>query len=176
MIYKPHAGDIGLTQIKGRVGRGIRVAQFMAGGGFWDYEHAFVMTNWTELVEAEPGGAIVSDLSRYDDCDVVFLRCPDEFRTAVAAAALGMVDVPYSFLDYESLFLRHIGIKADRLEKYIRDSGHMICSQLADRAANLGGWILFDDKRWEGDVMPADITRLYQIQRAARMRAGDTSR
>lgn len=176
MTYTPQAGDIGLTQIKGHVGRGIRVAQFMAGGGFWNYEHAFVMTNRTDLVEAEPGGARVSQISRYDDCDVVFLRCPDDFRTAVGAVALGMVDVPYSFLDYESLFLRRIGIKADRLENYIRDSGHMICSQLADRAANLGGWILFDDKRWEGDVMPADITRLYQKQRAARIRAGDTSR
>jgi hypothetical protein len=52
----------------------------------------------------------------------------------------------------------------------------MICSQLADTAAAEGGWHLFEDGRWPGDVTPGDLYRLYQGQRAQRMKTGDVSR
>lgn len=170
--YQPQAGDIGLTQIKGRVGAGIRFAQLLAGGGFWDYEHAFMVVNANYdpkplIIEAEPGGAQINPLSRYYGYKVLYLKCPDELRESVSAEAFKYKGVGYSFLDYESLFLHHLGIKADHLERYIRSTGHMICSQLVDRIALDGGWHLFADDRWEGDVMPADLTALYLAQQIA---------
>jgi hypothetical protein len=170
LLYRPQSGDIGLTQIRGRVGIGIHIAQGIASGfrpgSFANYQHAFVCVGGIrtemDIIEAEPGGAELNPLARYDSYDVKYLRCPEEFRFGVAEAAMQLEGVGYSFLDYGSLFLAHIGIKADWLENYIKDSGHMICSQLADHAALQGGWHLFNDGRWEGDVMPIDLSMIQK--------------
>jgi len=39
-----------------------------------------------------------------------------------------------------------------------------MCSQLADKAAQLGGWRIFDDGRWRGYVMPFDLAKLALTQ------------
>jgi len=169
---RPRPGDIGLTSIDGEVGRLIRLGQWLNGDGFSRYEHAFVVVSELGgypphilgLIEAEPGGARCSLLSEYDDRDVVYLRCPDGHRNAVAAAAIGLLGTPYSFADYASLALHRLHIPAPHLRAYIRDSGHQICSQLADCAAFRGGWHLFDDRRWEADVTPGDLYQLYLRQ------------
>jgi hypothetical protein len=160
--YVPRPGDIGLTSIDGHVGRLIRLGQWLNGDGFHDFQHAFVVQDSVGLVEAEPGGARLSLLSEYDGRDVVYLRCPDEYRGAVAYQATTLLGTPYSFLDYASLAARRLRIPAPHLRAYIADSGHMICSQLADEAAQRGGWHLFVDGRWPGDVTPGD---LYQLAR-----------
>jgi hypothetical protein len=172
MTYTPQAGDIGLTQIRGRVGELIRFGQWLNGDGFSKYEHAFMMINNRELVEAEPGGSIISELSRYNSYNVVYLRCPDELREPVAQAAAKLVKIPYSFLDYQSLVLHRLHINPPLLRNYIKNSGHMICSQLVDHGAMLGGWHLFQDQRWEGDVIPGDLYWLYSQQEFIR---GQTS-
>lgn len=176
MTYAPQPGDIGLTQISGYVGVGIRFAQWFNGDGFADYEHAFVYTGDDKIVEAEPGGALHSPLSRYAANDVVWLRCPPESGKAVATAALGLIGVPYSFADYTALALHRFHIPTPHLKKFIESSGHLICSQLCDRAASRGGWHLFSDGRWSGDVTPGDLYRLYVAQRVTRVRGGDVSR
>lgn len=84
--------------------------------------------------------------------------------------------MPYSVADYFALAAHRLHIPAPHLKRYVRSSGHMICSQLADAAAAEGGWHLFEDGRWPGDVTPGDLYRLYQAQRAHRIRLGDTSR
>lgn len=171
--YQPRPGDIGLTNINGRVGRLIRVAQWANGTGFSDYQHAFVVVDdgfpgssqpYNHIVEAEPGGARLALVSEYAERHVVYLRCPDACREAVAEAARGLLGTPYSFADYVSLAARRLRIPAPHLRAFIRDSGHQICSQLADCAAFRGGWTLFDDGRWEGDVTPGDLYQLYLRQ------------
>lgn len=174
--YVPRPGDIGLTSISGHVGRLIRLGQWLNGTGFSTYEHAFVVVSELGgypphvlgLIEAEPGGARCALLSEYDDRDVVYLRCPDEHRNSVEDAAIGLLGTPYSFADYASLALRRLHVPAPHLRAFIRSSGHMICSQLADRAASLGGWHLFDDGRWPGDVTPGDLYQLYRRQQSQR--------
>ena len=176
-MIPPQPGDVGLVSIKGAVGVLIRVGQWLNSDGFHDYQHAFVVVDGLEdvhsrfaeqsgigLVEAQPGGAILAPLSKYDGRDVVYLRCPDQYRPAVAKAARELLGTPYSFLDYLSLAARRLHIPAPHLREYIRSSGHLICSQLADRAAMLGGWHLFSDGRWEGDVTPGDLYQLYREQ------------
>lgn len=178
-VYVPLPGDIGLTSISGWAGRGIRAGQWLVGDGFSRREHVVVYVGNGKIIEAEPGGALLSDLSRYDPAAVMWLRCPQRYRQAVAVAArgygpdpaTGRRGVPYSWLDYDSVAAHRFHIPAPGLESYIRSSGHMICSQLADRAALDGGWHLFADGRWEGDVIPGDLGKLYDQQVTAQVQA-----
>jgi hypothetical protein len=177
--YTPKPGDIGLTTISGAGGKLIRLGQWLNGDGFGDREHAFVWIGPVEhferttagetrvspagenmIVEAMPGGAQQVP-NWHTDC--VYLRCPDEHRNAVAAAALRYVGVPYSFLDYGALALHRFHIPTPHLKRFISDGGHQICSQLADQAAADGGWHLFKNV-WPGDVTPGDLARLYRKQ------------
>ena len=172
-LYTPSPGDIGLTQIHGDVGLGIRTAQWLDGDGFVDYEHAFVHTGGGWIVEAEPGGARVGHTAEYVHNTVLWLSCPTEYGAAVAAAAEAYVGVPYSFLDYGAIAARRLHLPVPGLREYIGDTGHMICSQLADRAAADGGWHLFADGRWPGYVTPGDLYRLQIVQDEIALRAGD---
>lgn len=168
--YEPQPGDIGLTRIHGGVGLGIRIGQWLNGDGFADYEHAFVVVgdvdgyDGPQLIEAEPGGARQMPLAVYGADSAIYLHCPELNRSAVAAYALELIGTPYSFLDYGSLALHRLHVPAPLLKRYIRSSGHEICSQLADLAALRGGWHLFEDDRWEGDVTPGDLRVLYVKQ------------
>ncbi|MFF0183512.1 hypothetical protein [Streptomyces sp. NPDC005244] len=165
MTYTPRPGDIGLTQMSGVGGKAIRLAQWLAGDGFRDYEHAFVWVGeYTDMiVEAMPGGA--KHVPNWHDPErTIYLRCPDEHRDAVAAAALALRGTPYSWADYAAIAAHRLRIPAPHLERYIEASGHLMCAQLADRAADRGGWHLFDDRRWVGDVTPGDLTRLAERQ------------
>jgi hypothetical protein len=178
MTYKPQPGDIGLTTISGLGGRAIRLGQWLNGDGFKKYAHAYVVSEIRDdgpwIVEAMPGGA---RHVRNWHTDAVYLRCPEGLGAAVASAARGYVGVPYSVADYVALAAHRLHIPAPHLKRYVRDSGHMICSQLADQAAADGGWHLFRDGRWPGDVTPGDLTRLYLDERAMRITTdGDVSR
>lgn len=163
--YRPKPGDIGLTQISGYGGKLIRLGQWLNGDGHADYEHAFVVqkvdddgTVW--IVEAMPGGA--QRVRNWHDPDRTrWLICPEPLRAGVASAARDYVGVPYSVADYGALALHRLHIPTPHLKKYIETSGHMICSQLADRAAEKGGWKLFKDGRWHGDVTPGDLNWLW---------------
>lgn len=165
-MYDPQPGDIGVTQVEGRVGFLIRLSQWLNGDGFADYEHAFVSLGQGQIVEAEPGGARIAELTEYNARNVAWLRCPPEHREAVAAAARGLVGTPYSFLDYLAFALHRFHIPAPGLRRYIASRKHLLCSALADYAAQLGGWTLYDDGRWWGYVDPADIWHLIQQQNA----------
>lgn len=162
----PSPGDIGLVAINGRVGLGIRVGQWLCGDGWHHYEHAFVNVGGGQVVEAMPHGARLGRLDRYDPATVAWLRCPPIYSDRVAAAARGYVDTPYSFVDYLAIAAHRVRIPTPHLRAYIDSSGHMICSQLCDRAAEAGGWHLFDDGRWHGYVRPGDLYRLHRDQRA----------
>lgn len=166
--YMPQPGDIGLVRVHGTEGRLIRFGQWLNGDGYADIEHAFVHLGAGELLEAEPGGARISALGEYEPAAIVWLRCPAQYGTAVAAAARGMVGTPYSFADYGALAAHRLHIPAPGLRRYISDTGHLICSQLADEAARRGGWALYDDGHWPGYVTPGALRKLA----AAKMKKG----
>lgn len=175
-MYEPQPGDIGLTQIRGPVGLGIRIGQWLNGDGFANYEHAFVVTEVVPssdgqpphvlIVEAEPGGAREVPLTEYNPHNIAWLRCPELYRHDVALAALELRDTPYSFADYAAIAAHRLHLPIPWLRSYVRSSKHLICSQLADRAAANGGWQLFDDKRWDGYVTPEDLWHLVLKQNA----------
>lgn len=77
----------------------------------------------------------------------------------VAHNARAYVGTSYSFLDYAAIAGLHLGIKNGLIRRYVRDSGHMICSQLADQAMTDSGWHTFTDGRLPQDVTPAALYR-----------------
>lgn len=171
MTYQPKPGDIGLVPMTGAVGWMIKAGQWLAADGWTKYQHAFVIVGegvqglpGMRLVEAMPGGALNSSLSRYDADKIVWLRCPPAYREAVASEALRFVGVKYSAADYGALSLHRFHIPAPHLEAFIKDRKTMICSQLADAAAGIGGWHIFDDERWPGYVTPNDLGKAARLQ------------
>jgi hypothetical protein len=123
------------------------------------------------IVQAMPGGAEEIEIgAEYFTKDYVYVR--PEYRSAdrwpdvpvtqaevVAESARCLVGTPYSFLDYVALAGLHLGVKNGRVRRYVRDSGHMICSQLADQAMTDAGYHVFNDKRLPQDVIPSALFR-----------------
>lgn len=161
MNQKTSPGRIGLTQIHGRVGMGIRFGQWLNGSGFEDFEHAFVDLGDGTLIEAEPGGARIRPIAEYDAahvywCDGIYKQVAPDTRLNIAAEARKLEGVKYSFLDYDALVLHRLGLDTRFLQRYIGATDHLICSQLADLAYSRAGQHLFDG-RWPGFVTPGDI-------------------
>lgn len=170
MTYTPQPGDIGLVRVHGVVGLDIRVGQWILGDGFADYEHAFVVVNGPSeissglLLEAEPGGARVHTLDKYASDQIRWLKCPPQYGAAVAEAAMSLRGVGYSYLGYMYLGAHRFHLPVPGLKGIIEHGKDRICSQLADEAAQLGGWHIFSDGRWSGDVTPGDLDQVYLAQ------------
>ncbi len=139
------------------------------------------------IVQAMPSGAEMVEIgSEHWTEDVVYLR--PAYQSAdptyamdmpghpyaigqagiVAEAARSYVDTPYSFLDYAAIALHHIdpvwrvspgSVGSQPLARYVTDSGHMICSQLANQALSDAGFHVFTDGRLPQDVMPVELYR-----------------
>jgi hypothetical protein len=142
---------------------GIRCGQWAVGDGFADTEHVLVYTGLMSdsVVEAEPGGARERGIEEYADQRILWLPAPtDQISRETARQALALVRTPYSFLDYDALAMHRWRIPAPGLKHFIQDTGHMICSQLADEAARRSGWKWFDDDRWPGYVSPGATRRM----------------
>lgn len=153
-----------MVPISGITGRIIRIGQWLNGDGFKNYEHAFIYIGDGKIVEAQPGGAVVSDVTEYGGRSVLWssgkVPLTDAQRSAVVEAARGFVGVPYSFLDYLLLALKRIHITVPILNRRVVGSKHMICSQLVAEAYNTAGVLLSTVPTYE--VTPADLANLLE--------------
>lgn len=150
--------------MSGITGRLIRFGQWLNGDGFRDYEHAFIYIGGDQIVEAEPGGARIADVTEYAGRDVLWssgkVVLSDDERSAVVEAARGFVGVPYSFLDYLLLALKRIHITVPILNRRVIGSKHMICSQLVAQSYSPAGISLCAVPSYE--VTPADLANLLE--------------
>lgn len=176
----PGLGWIGIVTVHGPGGRGIGFGEWLAGAGRnAKWRHCFGVNGTPDqapvgaklpdvrmpsIVEAEPSGARMVSLSEYDGERILWLRCPPQYGSAVARALTELVGVGYSWPTYDAIGLHRLHIPAPGLRGYIQRSNRLICSQLVDVAAQRGGWKIFDDGRWNGFVMPADLARLAEEQ------------
>jgi cell wall-associated NlpC family hydrolase len=130
------------------------------------YTHAFIVLDDETVIEAMPGGAIITPLSEYFPGKAVFsnLELTDEQREAVVREGRALRGTPYSFLDYLALALAHFGLKPIKLRRYVQNKGHMICSQLVDEVYRRAGIHMFNDDRLPQDVTPGDLAN-YLIER-----------
>lgn len=159
----PRPGDFGLSRIGGVLGWFIARGQSLTGDAS-RYTHAFVVIDDNTVIEAMPGGARITPLKEYfPGKDVIFSRMDinGTQQAEIVAHARSFKGVPYSFMDYVSITILHIGFRPDWIKRYVKNSGHMICSQLVDEAYLRSGVHLFDDGRFPGDVTPGDI--LYTL-------------
>ena len=161
---EPQPGDFAVVRMSGAAGRLIRLGQWLAGGGYADFEHAFVLVDDGQVLEAEPHGARLRPVSEYDGRPIEWstgrIELTDEQRAAVVRAEMGYLGTPYSFLYPAAIAAHRFHLPGPWLRRYVASSGHMICSQLCDRAYQDAGVQLFHDHRWPGWVTPADLYRL----------------
>lgn len=169
----PATGTIGLTPISGDVGKLIEFGDFLNGQGFRDWEHAFLLGPDGSILEAEPGGARIGNVSEYSDiywCTAI----ASQFTEGKLADIWGLAvqkygpearwktrtgGVGYSFLDYLALFCHRLRIPVPGLRGYIGSTKHMICSVLADQAYADEGCHLFAGT-WPGYVTPLGLFNL----------------
>lgn len=166
-------GDVGFSVIGGRVGWWVTLGQslidFVSRDQSW-WTHTYIVT-WVDsrngvahIVEAMPGGARETLLTGADRCGAGFgwVRIPwtgVEGSGRVDLEGLKLVGTPYSFLDYLSLALLHLGLPRGLVARRVTDSGHMICSQLVDQVLSRAGVKVFDDGRLSQDVTPGALFR-----------------
>jgi cell wall-associated NlpC family hydrolase len=163
----PQPGDFAVVRVNGDVGRLIRLGQWLYGRGYADFEHAFVLVEDGQVVEAEPGGARLAPLSEYDGRRIEWstgrIALTDWQRARIVTAAEDYVGTPYSAADYFALAAHHLHLPGGPLlRRYVADSRHMICSQLVDQCYQDAGVKLFNDQRWPGFVTPADLYGLIR--------------
>lgn len=156
----PQIGDIGLVRITGLTGKLVSFGQRLIGSGSY-FTHAFVYVGNGMVVQVQPGGAeIVSLAEAVGNRRVAYssILLSVARREAIADYAKALEGTPYSFLDYAAIGMRRL-LRSSLLERFVGDSRHMICSQLADEAYAQAGIHLFPN-RLAGDVTPGDIARL----------------
>lgn len=173
----PQAGEVGFTWIQGWTGFWVSFGQWLLGdGGLWPWTrkskqlpkgrptHVFQVLEDGVIIEAQPGGARVGHTSLYRNRPVLYTSLPltNEQRAAVSAIALRYEYTPYSFLDYLYLALWRFGIRPDWLRDKVRDSGHMICSQMVDKIQEEIGMNWFTDLRLNQDVSPGEQFALVE--------------
>lgn len=164
MTYKtsdPQCGDFGLVRISGFTGVCVGAGQRLVGSGSY-FTHAFIVGPNGDAIAAQPGGAVRTSLTEalggrtrvaYSNFDLTDVERRTIWNTAAAS-----VGTPYSFMDYLAI----AGIRwfdNYRLENYVADTKHMICSQLVDQCYHNAGIELFPNRQ-PGDVAPGDLARL----------------
>lgn len=166
--------DFFCVQGSSKSGRWIRGAEVIDGANpdAEEFQHCGMVTKITwpisgppivTILEAEGGGAVEVPY-HYNGAHIVWstaiIRLKQSQRSDIAAKAKTLKGAKYGYLDYLALTLHHFKINLPGLRAYIKWSKRLICSQLVDRAYNLGGYELFTDHRWDGDVEPFQMAQL----------------
>lgn len=131
--------------------------------------HAFILTDPGEIIEADPSGAQVVPLSNYDGMPQTWslMDLTDAQRAAIAGHALDHEGDPYSWLDDVCIGLSHLfgwHVPA-AVRRRLARSDRLQCAQLVDVAYLEAGIHLFSDGRIPGDVAPSDLLGLIQGRR-----------
>lgn len=169
-MVKLQPGDFFLVNTHGDISLGIQAAEFVADRFRKSpWTHAGIVTSVNAdgtprtIVEAEPGGTVEVPW-HYDGYKVAFssgqfedLNARQRDLVVFAARQCATSKIKYAFDDYGALALHALHIQAPGLQEFIKDSGHMICSQEVDYCYQWAAYQLFSDGRWNGDVMPSSL-------------------
>lgn len=172
-------GDVGFGVIPGRVGGIVSFGQWLIDAANLAHgrttEQSWFTHTWIVyridsagawIIEAMPHGANGRCLKGYDRIGPgygwarpVAPELSTDAKMMVRQVATEYIGTPYSFLDYLSLALLHLGLPRALTARRVTDSGHMICSQLVDTVLTRAGVHLFDDGRLPQDVTPGALFR-----------------
>lgn len=157
-------GDFFIVHMDGFPGKMIRLGQWLNGDGFADFEHAGIYLGDGLVLEAEPGGARIANLSEYDGRAIRWssglIELTDQQRADIVRIARSLEGTPYDWPDYFALAAHRFHLPIPGLRAYIRSDKSLICSALVDRVYNLAGVQLFADRRWFGYVTPGSLDLL----------------
>ncbi len=160
-MRQPLPGDIGLTQIKGIVGWIVRLLQFF-NGDFAKPTHVYVVLDDETVFEAQPGGAVITPLSEYDNRWKVYVDVDltPEQRYRIVRRARTYKGIGYNWTTYFYLAAYRLHIRPQWLKDRVQNDKRMICSQAADKIYADEGVHLFNDGRMPYDLSPGDLGRL----------------
>lgn len=172
-MAQPRPGDFCCVPVCGVTGLAISAGQWLDGDRWSAYRHAGVFVGqadaagqWGYTVSTYPAGHGKVALP----CQPALLpgslwssglvSLASEQRTGIVSWALARQDTGYSLADYAALALHRLGMNDPGLQRYVKSTRKMICSQFTDAAYRFNGVQLFDDGRWEGFVTPGDLAGL----------------
>lgn len=126
--------------------------------------HAGVYIGHGFLVEAQPGGARITKITKYPSAIWSIPPISVHTQLAIIHAALDLVGTPYNFFDIAAqAIVRVFHWKAPKWAlKRISDPSRLQCAQLVDVAYVEAGETLFIDGRPAGLVAPADLYQLIK--------------
>lgn len=161
----PRPAQMGLTRIEGAAGLGIKLGEkaLRLRHPWCPIEHAFFVLDDEHVIEAEPGGAIITPLAAYTETyrsqytvytDLTLTSKQEEDSIAAAWKLKG---IPYNYITYEVLALKRFGISSLEIDRKLSNKNFMMCSQLDDEAYNRGGVHLYQDRRLPQNVIPSDL-------------------
>ena len=159
-MYQPQLGDYGVVKTGGFFGKLIRL------GTMSRWNHTFIYIGGNKIVEANPRGVAVSDVSEYpiigwNQHEIL----TEEQRQKIYSYAMTTVGKPYNFLVIISIALRILGLKifanSKLLHRLSKHDGY-ICSELVAEAYAQAGLNLFDKPA--DNVTPGDLAErlIYQ--------------
>lgn len=168
----PEPGDLCVVNTLNQASAAVQLLQWLSTRKFSQWNHVCVCTSVSlhgeiTIAEAEASGAVLVPW-HYEDVPHQWSTGVLPTNAAVAAAAArytqpgpwGPHGVPYSWLDYAAIAARRWHVPVPGLRGFIKATGHMMCSQLADACKQAGNVHLFEDNRWAGYVAPDDIGAL----------------
>lgn len=152
-MSRPRSGDFGCVTTYGKIGFTIRF--FLKS----KVNHSFIYIGKGKIVEAMPGGAVISNLSKYSHKDITWSNVPftseQMQRRAIRFRALSLVGTGYGFLDIFFLWAKILGVRFSFLENWIKSDNRMICSQLVAECYERAGIKLLDKPTYM--VTPKDL-------------------
>lgn len=156
-------GTIMLTQIGGITGKLVWLLQAI-NGDLSKWTHVAVTLDDDTVFEAQPGGAIIAPMSKYNDADVAFVpwHMPDWVRDKIVADARKLEGTSYNWTTYGYLaaYRLNLPVLTKLLRKRVEQADKFICSQAADSLYRRNGQKLFTDHRLPYDITPGDFREL----------------
>lgn len=152
----PRAGSYGVVRTHGFYAWLIRTATRST------YDHAFVVCEAGQIIEAEPSGARWAHLSEYDGYEVLYNTAEPMTaaqREKVVDEAVGLLSTPYGWTDIVRLGLRTVGVQWKWLTARADNERAMICSQIVSRCGEAAGLDWLCGREAPAAVTPADLAR-----------------
>lgn len=153
--YEP--GDIFLTHSNTFYGWLIRFGERIRDGkaaSAWNHAGVIVDSSGT-TVEAVGRGVVVSHMSAHPHSVVIDAGMTPQDREQVVSFAKSCVGAEYGYLDVVSIGFRILL----RHTPTLHTTDSLICSELAARALEHGGWIC--PKLDTSEVMPSDLAKWF---------------
>jgi uncharacterized protein YycO len=137
-------------------------ARFIQLGTLSRKNHAAVYVGNGKIVEAQPGGARVSNLSDYPVGTYDWSRLPmtEWQRVKVASAAQRMVGTPYGWWDIAMFALAAADVHIGWITAQAKDRHDLVCSQLVAYAYSDAGLHLGDCEPYQ--LTPGDLANLIE--------------